>query len=114
MSLVAEAELGVLYLNACKAMPCQTLLNKLGHKQPPTTIQTNNSTALGVLTNNILPRCTKAMDMHFWWLHDCSKQDQFQYSGARALPTTATTSQNTTAPPTMPRNDRSSFPGLHP
>ncbi len=56
MSSAAEADLGVLYLNAREAVPCCTLLNKLGHKQPPTPIQTNNSTALGVVTNNILPR----------------------------------------------------------
>jgi hypothetical protein len=65
MSLAVEAELGALYLNACKAVPCQTLLNELGHKQPPTPIQTNNSTALGIVTNNILPCCTKAMDCVF-------------------------------------------------
>jgi hypothetical protein len=63
MSLAAEAELGALYINTQKAIPCQTLLQKLGHTQPPTPIQTNNSTALGVVTNNILTRPTKAMDI---------------------------------------------------
>jgi hypothetical protein len=78
MSLAAEAELGALYVNARKAMPCRTLLDKLGHKQPPTPIQINNSTVLGVMTNNILPHHTKAMDMHFWWLRDRNEHDQFQ------------------------------------
>ncbi len=68
MSSAAEAKLGALYLNARKAVPCCTLLNELGHKQPPTPIQTDNSTTLGVITNNILPRRTKAMDMRYWWL----------------------------------------------
>ena len=77
--MATEAELGALYLNARKAVPCRTLLDKLGHKQPPTPIQTNNSTALGGVTNNILPRRTKAMDMRFWWLRDRDKQDQFRY-----------------------------------
>ena len=79
MSSAAEAELGALYLNAREAVPCRTLLDKLGHKQPPTPIQTDNSTALGVVTNNILPRRTKAMDMRFWWLRDRDEQDQFRY-----------------------------------
>jgi hypothetical protein len=56
MSSAAEAELGALYINACEAVPCRTFLEELGHTQPPTPIQTNNSTALGVVTNNILPR----------------------------------------------------------
>jgi hypothetical protein len=79
MSLTAEAELGVLYLKAHEAVPCRNLLNKLGHKQPPTPIQTNNSTALGIVINNILTCRTKAMDMWFWWLRNRNEQDQFRY-----------------------------------
>jgi len=79
MSLAAEAELGALYINAREAVPCQTLLHEMGHPQPPTPIQTDNSTALGVVTNNILPRRTKAMDMRFWWLRDRDEQEQFRY-----------------------------------
>jgi hypothetical protein len=68
MSSAAKAELGALYINARKAvLQCQTLA-EMGHKQPPTPMQTNNSTALGVVNNNIQPRCTKAMDMRFHWL----------------------------------------------
>jgi hypothetical protein len=78
MSSAAEAKLGVLYINTCEAVPCQTLLHEMGHPQPPTPIQTDNSTALGVVTNNILPRQTKAMDMCFWWLLDRDEQEQFQ------------------------------------
>ncbi len=78
MSLAAKAKLGALYINTRKALPCQTLLEEMGHKQPPTPIKTNNSTALGVVTNNILPRCTKVMDMHFWWLCDCNNQEHFK------------------------------------
>ncbi len=63
MSSAAEAELGALYINACKAVPqCQTLA-EMGHKQPPTPMQTNNSTALGVVNNNIQPQRRKARDM---------------------------------------------------
>jgi hypothetical protein len=79
MSSAAEAELGALYINARGAVPCQSLLNEMGHTQPPTPIQTDNSTALGVVTNNILPRRTKAMDMQFWWLRDRDEQGQFRY-----------------------------------
>jgi hypothetical protein len=53
MSSAAEAKLGALYINACKAIPMRQLVGEMGHKQPPTPIQTDNSTAHGVLTNNI-------------------------------------------------------------
>jgi hypothetical protein len=63
MSLAAKAKLSKLYINAREAVPYQTLHKEMGHKQPPTPIQTDNSTAFGVVTNNILPRCTKKMDI---------------------------------------------------
>ncbi len=78
MSLAAEAELGVLYINACEAVPMQNLLQGMGHPQPPTPTQTDNSTALGVVTSNIQPRQTKSMDMRFYWLQDRGAQKQFK------------------------------------
>jgi hypothetical protein len=57
----------------------------MGHKQPKTQIKTDNSTAFGVFTNNIQPRCTKTMDMHFHWLWCRESQDQFNSSSIGAL-----------------------------
>jgi hypothetical protein len=79
MSSAAEAELGGLYINAREAIPMRQLLEEMGHKQPPTPIQTDNSTAHGVVTNNIQPRRTKAMDMRFHWLRCRDSQGQFRY-----------------------------------
>jgi hypothetical protein len=42
-------------------------------------MQTNNSTALGVVNNNIQPQCKKAMDMRFHWLRCREAQHRFQY-----------------------------------
>jgi hypothetical protein len=67
MSLAAKAELGALYINTCKAVPIHPLLAEMGHIQPPTPTQTDNTTALGVVNSNIQPRQTKAMDMQFHW-----------------------------------------------
>jgi hypothetical protein len=50
MSSAAKAELGALYVNACKAVPMRQLLKEMGHKQPKTPIKTDNSTAFGVVT----------------------------------------------------------------
>jgi hypothetical protein len=63
MSSTVEAELGTLYINAREAVPQRQTLAEMGHKQPPTPMQTDNSTALGVVNNNIQPQRTKAMDM---------------------------------------------------
>eukprot|EP00804_Cyclotella_cryptica_P025200 CCRYP_010319-RE/>CCRYP_010319-RE protein AED:0.37 eAED:0.32 QI:0/-1/0/1/-1/0/1/0/410 len=68
MSSAAEAELGVLYINTCEVIPLRHLLLEMGQPHPPTPIQTDNSTALGVVNNTIQPKRMKAMDMRFHWL----------------------------------------------
>ena len=48
MALAAESERGAAFTNAQAALPlCQPLLD-LGHPQPPTPIQTNNSTFMAL------------------------------------------------------------------
>ena len=49
----------------------------MGHPQPPTPTQTNNSTANGVVNNNVQPKRTKPMDMRFHWLRCKMAQKQF-------------------------------------
>ncbi len=51
----------------------------MGHSQSRTPIQTDNLTVQALLTNKILPKALKAMDMRFHWLHCCSAQDQYRY-----------------------------------
>ena len=68
MLSAAEAELGALYINARDAVPMHVTLTEMGHKQLPTPIQTDNTTAIGVVTSNIQPKRTKAMDMRSHWL----------------------------------------------
>jgi hypothetical protein len=50
----------------------------MGHLQPQTPIQTDNTTAEGVTNKKIQPKRTKAMDMRFHWLRDRESQDQFK------------------------------------
>ena len=68
MSLTAEAGLGALFLNAKQAAPMQHLLIEMGHPQWMTLIQTNNLMFFGTVTNKIILKVTKAMDMPFHWL----------------------------------------------
>ena len=79
MTSAAEAELGALYINSREAVPARKTLEEMGHLQPKTPIQTDNSTACGVVNNNIQPRRTKAMDMRFHWLRDREAQGQFRF-----------------------------------
>ncbi len=79
MSSAAEAELGALFINAKTAVSMRRTLKELGHPQPRTPIQTDNSTAHALLTNKILSKVLKAMDMRFHWLRCRAAQDQFCY-----------------------------------
>ena len=50
----------------------------MGYPQPPTPIKTNKTPSLGVVTNTIKRKRTKAMDMRFHWLSDRHNQKQLQ------------------------------------
>jgi hypothetical protein len=70
MSLAAEAEVGALYyINCREAIPAHHTLKFMGHSQPPTPMQTENTTALCIINNNIIKKL-KAMDMKYHWLRD--------------------------------------------
>jgi hypothetical protein len=79
ISSAAEAELGVLFINAREAVYLRRILVKMGHSQPKTPIQTDNSTAEGFINSKIQPKCTKSMDMRFKWLKDREAKDQFRF-----------------------------------
>jgi hypothetical protein len=80
MSSAAEAKLGALFANAKTVVSMRHTLKEMGHLQMRTPIQTYyNSTAHALLTNIILPKALKAMDMQFHWLHCCKAQDQYQF-----------------------------------
>ena len=70
MSSAAKTELGALYIMAHEAIYISIILNELGHKKLRTPIQTDNSTAKGIVNNTVQPKRTKAMDMQFHWLRN--------------------------------------------
>ena len=49
----------------------------MGHPQPPTPIQIDNTTAVGFANKTIKQRASKAIDMRFYWLQDRINQKQF-------------------------------------
>ena len=70
MSSETEAELEALYGMARLAVYIIIVLEEMGHKQPPTPLQTDNSISEAVVNVKIQPKLTKAMDMRFHWLRD--------------------------------------------
>ena len=68
MSSVKEAEIGALFINFREAIPSRQALEIMGHKQPPTPMHTNNTTALGLVTNNISSKLINSMDMKLHFL----------------------------------------------
>jgi hypothetical protein len=79
MSSAVEVELGALFINAKTAVSMRHTLEELGHPQPSTPIQTDNKTANDLLTNKIMPKALKAMDMRFHWLRCHKAQGQLRY-----------------------------------
>jgi hypothetical protein len=78
MSSATEAELAGLYIMVCEAVYIRIILEELGHKQPPTPLQTDNAMVDAVIKGKIQPKQTKAMDMRFHWLQDRECQQQFK------------------------------------
>ncbi len=80
MSSAAEAKIGALYINAQKGVEERNILEEMGHLQPPPPVQTDNSTADGIVNLCAQPKRTKAMDMRFHWLRDRGvNQKQFPF-----------------------------------
>jgi hypothetical protein len=78
LASVAEAEVATCFHNAQDACPMRHTLETLGHPQPPTPIQTDNSTAEGILNTSIKQKRSQAIDMRYYWLQDRIQQKQFQ------------------------------------
>ena len=63
MTSAAEAELGALFITAQKMVPLRQTLIKMGWPQPPTPIQTDNTTAAGVVNDTLVTNKPKSMDL---------------------------------------------------
>jgi hypothetical protein len=83
MSSAAEAEIGAVFINSKEGAVLRTTLEELGHKQPPTPMETDNTTATGYRNGTIKQKRTKTMDMRFYSIKGRVKQGQFNvYWGA--------------------------------
>ena len=77
VSSAAEAETHGVFHNAKIGVNIRHLLQKMGHRQPPTPIATDNSTTAGFANNNIQLKKSKSWDMNLHWLRDREHRKQF-------------------------------------
>jgi hypothetical protein len=77
MPSAAEAEIGAVFINSKEGAVLRTTLEELGHPQPPTPMETDNTTATGNSNGTIKQKRTKAMDVRFYWIKDRVKKGQF-------------------------------------
>jgi hypothetical protein len=77
VATAAESEVGACFHNAQSGAPLRVTLTELGHTQPTTPLQTDNSTAYGIVNETIKQKISKAMDMPYHWLTDRVRQKQF-------------------------------------
>ena len=101
MSSAAEAELGALFHNGKEACPIRTALEEMGHPQPPTPIQTNNSTTAGIVTDSVKQKCSKAIDMRFTGSATVFARANTTFIGAKAPSTALTILPSTIQPNTI-------------
>ena len=90
-------------------------LSEMGDPQPRTPMQTNNLAAHAVVTKNVQPRRTKAMDMRFHWLRCRDAQGQFRYYWKPGTMNLGIIGQSTTPAPTtkLPVLGANTNEGLH-
>ena len=62
----AEAELGALFLNLKEGKLLCLVLNEMGHKQPPTPVHCDNSTATGITNSAIKKQRSRLMEVRFF------------------------------------------------
>jgi hypothetical protein len=60
MSSAAEAAIGAVFINAKEGVFLRTTLEELGHKQPPTPMETDNTTAIGYINGTIKQKMNKS------------------------------------------------------
>ena len=77
LTSTTEAKLTALFHNGQEAAVIRITLMEMGHRQPPTPIKTDNSTANGIANRTVIPRKTRSIDMSLYWVINRVTQKQF-------------------------------------
>ena len=77
MSSAPKAELGAMFITAQEMVAMRQTLQEINWPQPKSPLQTDNSAAVGVANNTIVPRKLRTMDRRLHWLRCREAQGQF-------------------------------------
>ena len=75
MFAASKSEIAVTFINTKLAILEHICLLEMGYPQPATLFEIDNTIAYGILTKQLKPKQTKAIDMQFYWLRDRSNLD---------------------------------------
>ena len=78
MSTASKSEIATTFINAKLAILERICLLEMGYPQPVTPFEIDKTTAYGILTKQLIPKQSKAIDMRFYWLRDRSNQGLFR------------------------------------
>jgi hypothetical protein len=101
MSSAAEAKLGALYLNAKEAVYLCQILSKMGHPQPKTPIQTDNTTVEGVIKIKYSQNAPKHWTCKSIGYVTTKPKDNLKFIGNQGEQTSRIISQSIIHRPTM-------------
>ena len=96
MASTARSEVGGLFHNAKTAVPLQITHHELGFPLSPTPIKTDNSSAKVISTDTVIQKCSRSMDIRFYWMKDRVKQRNLFLIGEQEVKIWGITSWNIT------------------
>ena len=70
ISSKSKDELAALYMNEEDGAVIRNMLEEMVHSRPETPLQTENSTAKGIVNKTISQRRSKVMDVYFYFMND--------------------------------------------
>ena len=109
MASSSESEIVSLFINAQTSLPLRVAVTELGHPQPPTPIQTENSMAPSFADSTVKQERSKTIDMRYYWLQDRQSQKQIRVFGQPNILTWQITSLRDILRHTTSRLDLFSF-----
>jgi hypothetical protein len=87
LSSAAKAEMAALFYNCKEVCTIQTMLEEMGYPQPALPVVPDNCTAAGIANVTVKQRCSKAIDMRYYWVRNRKQQKQFKIVWRKASST---------------------------
>ena len=77
LASAAEVDIGATFTNTQDAVPIRQMLRDMGHLQPATPIQVDNTAAVGFANSTLKQKRSKYIDMNYYWIQDRSNLQKF-------------------------------------